>query len=204
MHQNDWTDHQLIEAIKSRDAQTANKALEVLFKDPKLRNTVRNEIFQLGGNEEDFREMLGIAVLKFDKRVRAGIYDPAQSAVRTHIVNLAKSQFRTNRRSDRRIFNLHQKASFEEPIADPEKELSRQEKHKLLERILAGLGPKCQMLLSYFSLGYSNTEIAEKMNYKTANVAKSESYECRRRLNNYLSERLEERAALWEWFQNAF
>lgn len=196
MDQKDWTYEKIIAAINSGVSRQKDAALSALYKNDKLRNTVRKEIFALGGNEEDFREMLGEAIIKFEKHVLEAHYDPTQSAVLTYIVNLAKSKFRVNQRTEQRIADRHIKADKEEAVSDPEQELNRKEKSTLLAGILESLGSKCQQLLSYVGLGYNNAEIAEQMNYRTTDVVKTEVFMCRKRLNLYLASRNELREAL--------
>jgi RNA polymerase sigma factor (sigma-70 family) len=57
--------------------------------------------------------------------------------------------------------------------------IQREEKYRLLESALAGLGAKCQSLLKfYYYHNYSMEIIAEILHLSSANVAKASKYKC--------------------------
>jgi len=192
MNDPNWTDEDILAAIESRDAQNLNAAFRYLYHNGPLRGAVWQQIKAMGGGEADFNEVFNLALVKFDQNVQNRIYDPALSRINTYVVNIARQLFHTQRRSDFRRQERHEKSiagEKNEPQVNPERAFAASQKREILERAMTTLGDKCKQALSLFSLDYSMPEIAEMMGYKTSHVAKSALYECRKRLNTYLSGR---------------
>jgi RNA polymerase sigma factor (sigma-70 family) len=191
----------ILVALKSYDSETYNAALRHLFEDKKLLNTIRKQIFGMGGDENDVQEVFGQALFEFYNKVRNDIYDPSKSAMTTYIVHIAKKKFYTLQRSDIRRKGRNERAFAQEEMEifpNIEKELDYQDKKALLGRLLENMNPKCPKIMLLNHEKYSMTEIAEKMNYKSKDVAKMALYNCREKLNLFLKDRPDLRDELRE------
>lgn len=187
-----WTNEKILAAIESRDAQQLNAAFRHLYHHGPLRGAVWQQIKALGGDEADFKEVFNQALVKFDQNVQARTYDPTQSRISTYIVNIARQLFYTQRRADSRRRERHEKSfagEKNEPQVSSDQMIEANHKMEILEQAMTTLGDKCKHALKLFSLNYSMAEIAEKLNYKSPDVAKSALYECRKRLIAYISGR---------------
>jgi len=187
-----WTDPEILEALRSRDAGRLNAAFKQLYQDGKLRGAVWQQVRALGGDESDCKDVFNMALLAFDKNVQEATYDPARSQITTYIVNIAKQMFFTRRRSEARrvaMYDRSVEAGAIELHTNPEREMTVRHQKELLEQATSGLGEKCRQSLKLFSLDYSMAEIAEKMEYKSPDVAKMAVHDCRKRLHTYLTER---------------
>ncbi len=186
-----WTDEALLDAIESRDAKRLNEAFRYLYESGPLRGAVWQQVKSLGGDEADFKEVFNLALVKFDQNVQERTYDPALSRISTYIVNIARQLFYTQRRADSRRRVRHEKSVAEkgEPQVSPYQAIEASHKKDILEGAMTTLGDKCKQALKLFSMYYSMAEIAEEMNYHSADVAKSALYECRKRLTAFLSGR---------------
>jgi RNA polymerase sigma factor (sigma-70 family) len=187
-----WTDQDILQMLRSRDAKSVNNAFKQLYQDAKLRGTVLQQVRALGGNEDDAREMFNMALLAFDKSVQEGTYDSTRSQITTYIVNIAKQMYHTRRRSEIRRVAMYDRsvdAGITETQTNPEKEMTLQHKKQLLDQAMAGLSEKCRQALKLNSMDYSMAEIAEMMQYRSPDVAKMAVRDCRGHLHTYLTER---------------
>lgn len=191
MHFKLWNDQNILDALQSRDRSRVNAVFEHLYKDGKLRGAVWQQVRLLGGNDDDAKEVFSMALVTFDRKVRENEYDPGRSQITTYLVNIARQMYYTRRRSDlRRVaaYDRSVEAETVETQTNPEQEMNRRHRKELLEQATAGIGDKCRQALRWFSLDYTMAEIAEKMHYKSPDVAKMAVHDCRKRLHAYLTE----------------
>jgi DNA-directed RNA polymerase specialized sigma24 family protein len=69
-----------------------------------------------------------------------------------------------------------------------EKQIMKDELRLAVDKLLKVLTERCRRVLSKFSEGYSLREIAAAEDWKDADKAKKERYECHLKLRNYLSD----------------
>lgn len=184
-------DLELLEALRSQLPAQVNAALKQLCQSEKLKGAVRQQIYQQGGNEQDARDMLNQALLAFLEQVESGKYDPTQSAINTYVVKIAAQKFFTQQRSTMRRAAMHDRsvdAGATETYTDPEESLDLAHKKEVLDRILQWTGEKCRQLLQLHSHHYSHAEIAEMLQYRSADSAKMAVSDCRKKLNTVLTE----------------
>ena len=184
-------DLELLEALRSQLPAQVNAALKQLCQSEKLKGAVRQQIYQQGGNEQDARDMLNQALLAFLEQVESGKYDPTQSAINTYVVKIAAQKFFTQQRSALRRAAMHDRsvdAGATETYTDPEESLDLAHKKEVLDRILQWTGEKCRQLLQLHSHHYSHAEIAEMLQYRSADSAKMAVSDCRKKLNTVLTE----------------
>ena len=185
-------DEEILEALNSKVPSKINAALKHLYQSQKLINSIRKQILGLGGNPDDSREALNHALVVFYNQVQEQVYNPRLSGISTYIIKIATQLYYTKRRSDQRRQAMNERSAenreAETPV-DPETEFDADYRKALLDRILAALGEKCRQLLKLRSFDFSMAEIAEKLSYKTPDVAKMAVLDCRKKLNLYLAER---------------
>lgn len=184
-------DLELLEALRSQLPAQVNAALKQLCQSEKLKGAVRQQIYQQGGNEQDARDMLNQALLAFLEQVESGKYDPTQSAINTYVVKIAAQKFYTQQRSALRRAAMHDRSvdvGATETYTDPEESLDLAHKKEVLDRILQWTGEKCRQLLQLHSHHYSHAEIAEMLQYRSADSAKMAVSDCRKKLNTVLTE----------------
>ncbi len=178
-------DDEILEALRAGNGRQREAAYRQLHGDGKLLGAIRKEIAARGGNEDDAREMRNFALLEFGKNVAIGVYDPGKSGIVTYIVSIAKQRFFTIRRSELRRIKRYQRSVEEgnvESSENPDHEINRQHRKDLMDRILTAVGEKCKQALRLYVMEYQMVEIAEKLNYKNADVAKAAIYDCKKRL----------------------
>lgn len=185
-------DQDILEALRSQTPAAVNAALKHLLQSEKLRGFVRQQILGLGGAEADVREFLHQAILAFYNQVEDNKYNPALSSISTYIVKIAAQKFYTQRRSEGRRTAMYDRsvdAGVTETVTDPEAEMNQQHRKTVLDQVLSNIGDKCKQLLQLYGFQYSMAEIAEKIGYKSADVAKMAVQDCRKKLQQLLIQR---------------
>jgi len=180
-------DNAVLEALQSGTRLRVNAAIEHLYRNGKVRGAVRQQIMRLGGNETDVNDMLNQALVVFLNQVEDGTYNPEKSAVATYIVSIAKKKFFTQQRSEKRLAARHDRSAEAEALertTNPEEQFDIEHRRLFVHKLLDRIGEKCRTLLLLKAQGYQMDEIAEKMQYKSADSAKAAHYECRKKLND--------------------
>lgn len=186
------TDTDLLDALRSKAPERINAALKHLFQHEKLRNSIRKQVSGMGGDATEVKEMLNQALIVFYHQVLDQTYQPELSSIQTYIVRIAAQMYYTKRRSENRRVAMYQRSA--ESVAsdtqlDPERAFDMAHRKALLDEVLGSIGEKCKKLLKLRSFDYSMAEIAEKLQYKSPDVAKMAAQDCRKKLNQYLAER---------------
>jgi RNA polymerase sigma factor (sigma-70 family) len=179
----DWTDQALIKAIRGGGA-ARDAALQHLYLRPGLREAVFRHVLDHGGRREDAQDIFQESLVIFDRNLREGRFE-GKSALTTYFVAIAKWRWLTVRRQQGRYTELDP-IHFDGEVDSPEQDALRAEQRELLQDALGRIGDRCKQLLTLYQLEYSMKEIAEQMQYESADVAKKEAYRCRLRLRDLL------------------
>lgn len=192
-----WTDETLLAAIQN-GGQARENALRHLYLLPGLRETIIRFVLDNGGNRSDAQDVFQEALVLFDRNLREGRFE-GKSALATYFVAIAKWRWVTLRRQQGRYTELSP-AQYDGEVDSPEAETLRIEHRELLAEAMAQIGERCRDLLRLYQLEYSMEEIAGKMGYSGADVAKKEAFRCRMRLR----ERLENNPLWAEYFNKGW
>lgn len=169
-----------------------------LYNDTKLSSGIKSVIYKMGGSEENFKDVFASTLMQFVKTVLQKPDLVIKHELNTYITSIARYLWLANKRKD-------SKYSFQElPIEDsdenwedgPETLVLKKEKFFLLQELMDELGTNCKEVLMYWANGYKMKEIAELMNYKSADMAKKKKYQCFKALLSYLEENPNIKSAL--------
>lgn len=178
-----WTDETLITAIQNGGRERED-ALRRVYLMPGLRETVIRFVLDNGGSRDDAQDVFQEALVLFDRNLREGRFE-GKSALTTYFVAIAKWRWVTLRRQQGRYQELSP-AQYDGEVESPETETLRAEHRELLAEAMGHVGERCRELLRLYQLEYAMEEIAAKMGYAGADVAKKEAYRCRMRLREHL------------------
>lgn len=178
-----WTDESLLAAIQSGGQEREN-ALRRFYLLPGLREAVTRLVLDNGGSRTDAQDMFQEAFVLFDRNIREGRFE-GKSSLATYFVAIAKWRWVTVRRQQGRYQELSP-AQYDGEVESPETETLRTEHSELLATAMGQIGERCRELLRLYQLDYAMEEIAQKMGYAGADVAKKEAYRCRMRLREHL------------------
>lgn len=177
------TDASLLVAIQG-GGQAREEALRHFYLLPGLRETVARHVLDHGGSRTDAQDVFQEALVLFDRNLREGRFE-GKSALSTYFVAIAKWRWVTLRRQQGRYQELSP-AQYDGEVESPEAETLRTEHRELLGEAMGHIGERCRELLRLYQLDYAMEEIAVKMGYSGADVAKKEAYRCRMRLREHL------------------
>jgi len=177
------TDESLLAAIQS-GGQAREEALQYFYLLPGLRETVARYVMDNGGSRTDVQDVFQEALVLFDRNLREGRFE-GKSALPTYFVGIAKWRWVSMRRQQGRYQELSP-AQYDGEVESPEAETLRAEHRDLLTEAMGHIGERCRELLRLYQLDYAMDEIAGKMGYSGADVAKKEAYRCRMRLREHL------------------
>ena len=183
MANTDWSDDTIQAGIQS-GGPAREQALKRLYQLPGLREAVVRYVLDHGGSRQDAQDIFQEALVLFDRNLREGRYE-GKSSLRTYFVAIAKWRWVTVRRQQGRyteISPLH----YDGEVDSPEAETIRSEYRELFQEALGQIGDRCRDLLKLYQLEYSMEEIAQLMQYNSADVAKKEAYRCRMRFRELL------------------
>ncbi|MBK6931948.1 MAG: sigma-70 family RNA polymerase sigma factor [Saprospirales bacterium] len=183
MANTDWTDEALIAGIQI-GGSAREEALKRIYLLPGLRETVIRHVLEHGGSRQDAQDIFQETLVLFDRNLREGRFE-GKSALRTYFVAIAKWRWVTVRRQHGRYTNLAP-AQYDAEVDSPEAETIRSEYRELFQEALGQIGERCRELLQLYQLEYSMEEIAQRMQYGNADVAKKEAYRCRMRFRELL------------------
>ena len=178
-----WTDEALIEDIRS-GGSAREDALKRIYLLPGLRESVFRYILEHGGSRQDAQDIFQESIVLLDRNLREGRFE-GKSALSTYFVAIAKWRWVTVQRQQGRYTELAP-AHYDAEVDSPEADTIRSEYRELFLEALAQIGDRCRELLQLYQLEYSMEEIAQKMQYGSADVAKKEAYRCRMRFRELL------------------
>lgn len=183
MANKNWTDEALVEGIRS-GGSAREDALKRIYLLPGLRESVFRYILEHGGSRQDAQDIFQESIVLLDRNLREGRFE-GKSALSTYFVAIAKWRWVTVQRQQGRYTELAP-AHYDAEVDSPEADTIRSEYRELFLEALAQIGDRCRELLQLYQLEYSMEEIANKMQYGSADVAKKEAYRCRMRFRELL------------------
>ncbi len=183
MANTNWTDEALVTGIQA-GGSAREEALKRLYLLPGLREAVIRHVLDHGGSRQDAQDIFQEALVLLDRNLREGRFE-GKSSLSTYFVAIAKWRWVTVRRQQGRFTDLAP-AHYDAEVESPEAETIRSEYRDLFQEALGQIGERCRDLLRLYQLEYSMDEIADRMQYQSADVAKKEAYRCRMRFRELL------------------
>lgn len=170
-------DIKILECIR---AGKDEEALSLLYKSEfkKIVAMIRSK----GGDEEDAKDVFQDTVLTFYKQLKLGKYNESYE-VGAFVFTIARNFWINKVKKEGRLTGLEEVPG---QLTDEDEALQQvltQEREQAVERLFQYLGETCKKLLvlAYYH-NLSMPEIAEKMGFKSADVAKSKKYKCKQHL----------------------
>lgn len=176
----DYSDNQLILAIKGSDPRKRDWALYQFYKDASIRSFASQYVKSKGGREEDAEDVFQEAIYVFDRNIREGKFE-GNSSLKTYLLSIVKWGWVTYLRKQDKLTELKpgQMNGISESV---ENQYFKKEKTALLEKAIQALDERCQQLLRYYKLDYSMKEIQSLLGFSSPAMAKKQAYRCRERL----------------------
>lgn len=144
---------------------------------------VRHLVLNNSGNEEDASDVFQDTVIVLFEMVQKENFT-LTSQLSTLIYSIARNQWFKKLKSSKeniQMTDFEKYLSFEEEQASEKEE--NEEKIVKMEHAVEAMGDPCKtILIHFYYLKKKMTEIAEKLNYTSADHAKTQKYKCLQRL----------------------
>lgn len=188
MSKSQWSDEQLIRMICGAK-QERNQALQYVYHLSGWRAMVHDYILKNRGTVQDAEDAFQEAITIFDRAIRNNKFQK-NSALSTYFFGIAKwywlGQLRKRRPTDELPSQMPGQIS-----ESVEELVISEEKKRYLDEAIALLGERCKEVLGLYKLSYSMKEIAEIVQFSSADMAKKEAYDCRKKLKAFFKNSIE-------------
>lgn len=177
MQTSNWTDNQFLEAITG-GGTLREKALRGIYSDNELKRKVIAFVRNRQGNTEDGQDMFHEGIIVLDRNIREGKFR-GEAPLKGYLYSICRFLWMNQLRK-----NAHTTQGAEAVLANepddytPEITLISEERKSLLNNLLSLLGERCQRILELWKLSYSMEEIAEKLDFSSADMARKAKYRC--------------------------
>lgn len=146
-------------------------------------------------NEEVAKDVFQVAITIFYENIVSGKLTKLSSSVKTYLFAIGKNKLHENqvaRERDLRIQQYEQekiKSGFQLESVAGETTEEKEAMFGMLEKAMNELGEPCRTVLElYYYKDMSIEDIAQKMDYKSSDSAKTQKYKCLTRLKKIVQE----------------
>jgi RNA polymerase sigma-70 factor (ECF subfamily) len=178
-------DQNVIARIRNGDEQPVTEIYRA-YRNDFIYWAVRN----YGIMEDTARDVYQMAVVIFYENIRSGKLTHLQSSVKTYLFGIGKNKIMEELASQRKAQKLQENFRHEPLPADSPED--KEELFKILEVALSELGEPCRTVLDmYYYRNFGIDQIAEALNYKGNDSAKTQKYKCLIRLKKLFARQKE-------------
>lgn len=178
------SDEVLIQCIQSGEPSRRNWALHRFYVEPVVRNWMRQYQATYPGMSGYMEDILQEAVIAFDRNIRNGKFQ-GKSSLTTYLLSIMKWMIANHNRKNKHELEFKPEM-IDEQEDSIEVEIMAEERKSLLKAALDQIDARCRDLLTHYKLDFSMREIAEKLGFSSAEMAKKQAYRCREKLRNVL------------------
>jgi RNA polymerase sigma-70 factor (ECF subfamily) len=185
-------DQHVIARIRNGDQQPLTEVYRA-YRNDFIYWAVRN----YGILEETARDVYQMAVVILYENIRSGKLTQLQSSLKTYLFGIGKNKIMEELAAQRKALKIQENFRHEPLPADSAEE--KEELFKILESALQELGEPCRTVLDlYYYQNYGIDQIAEALNYKGNDSAKTQKYKCLVRLKKLFAKQKEFKDGLRE------
>lgn len=170
------SDQSIIETIQ-QGGQLSKVISDLLYGE--ISAPIKAFVLKNSGNEADAADIIQEGLQQLILNIRLQQFQ-GKSSLKTYLYRICRNLWIS------RLRKLNKKDTIQQiftqktttPPDTPETIIDKQQKKQLLEQALNKLGTICKQVLKLWTFGYSMVEIANKVGYKNANVAKKKKSIC--------------------------
>lgn len=178
-------DQNVIARIRNGDEQPITEIYRA-YRNDFIYWAVRN----YGILEETARDVYQMAVVILYENIRSGKLTQLQSSLKTYLFGIGKNKIMEELAAQRKAQTLQNNFRHEPLPGDTAEE--KEELFKILEVAMQELGEPCRTVLDmYYYKNYGIDQIAEALNYKGNDSAKTQKYKCLTRLKKIVARQRE-------------
>mgnify|MGYP000232597481 FL=1 len=166
------TDEEIISEIRAGRREEAIKVLYAEF--PKIKANIQSS----GGDEGSAREIFHDSLVLLIEKVSKPDFE-LTSRLSTYLYGVNRFLWKNELRKRNRNPELEWKDTLILSADDLEYSEEKEEKIRILDKVLSGVTEKCKKIFELFYYQRkSMTEIAEKLEFSSVNSAKTQKYKC--------------------------
>jgi len=165
----------IVELVR-KDIASRDNAIEALYKDEALRNTVIAYVRRYGGEESDGIDVLTFGIMTFIKQCYRPLFE-LKKDVNAYVFSIAKYEWLRTKKSRKLTVPDDERHDLSDGYCI-EKELIDREQHQFLTNALKQLDNKCRAVLTMWANNLRMREIALNMAYKSEGMARKKKHEC--------------------------
>lgn len=182
-----FSDTEITEAIK-KGGQGRQDVIRFLYRKDDLKNKIIHFVKQNSGNFEDGQDMFHEGIIVLDRNIRQDKFK-GESSIQGYLFSICRFLWMNQIRKKSKI-TLTEDNSRLDAVAEetPESKLFSNEQKDILGQLMSQLGDRCQKILELWKLSYSMDEIAEKLNFSSAAMARKNKYRCHKSLLTIIEE----------------
>lgn len=159
------------------------QVLQFIAVDNELKGKIHAAVKSNSGTDEDADDIYQNGLILVEGHMKDGKF--RGGAVKGFFYQACYNLWRNELKKSRELPLTDDGMEMPVQAIDPQKELERKERAELLARLFAQLGESCKKILhlKFFVIDqYSMEEIAEKMGFKSAQIASNTLSKCRKQL----------------------
>lgn len=139
------------------------------------------------GSREEAEDVFQDGVIILLRKIKLNEFNQ-QYTIKGYFFTICKNLYLNKIRKEKRMdYHLVPGENIDVAEDDLYQKYFSEEKTKIMKEVLDGLGEQCKKLMVFvFYYNYGMKEIAEKMGLKSADVAKSMHYRCKKKLTDLL------------------
>ncbi|NRB47574.1 MAG: sigma-70 family RNA polymerase sigma factor [Saprospiraceae bacterium] len=179
---NTWNDEKLVAGICGK-TEERKEALAFIFKNLEWRKLTIQHVLNKGGNQQDGEDVFQEVLILFDRNIREKRFK-GDSTLKTYFYATVKWYWlgELRKRKPQEEFAPQHELRQEDSV---EARVISDEKKEYLQEALEKIGGRCKEILNLYGKRYSMEEIAERLSYANAKVAKKAAYRCRVKLGQF-------------------
>lgn len=180
-----YSDTELIEAIKA-GGTSRQRAIRYIYNTKGFSQKIIQFVKANSGNMQDGQDMFHEGIIVLDKNIRQDKFR-GDSSLSSYLYSICRFLWMNQIRKKAKVDYTEDNQRLDEvEVENPESMTVTDERKKILNFVVSQLGERCQKILEMWKLSYSMEEIAEKLGFSSAAMARKNKYRCHKSLMKYL------------------
>ncbi|HAA16309.1 MAG TPA: hypothetical protein DCE41_33250 [Cytophagales bacterium] len=174
-------DNSILEAVKSGDPRKQDKALRDLYQ--AYFPYIRSYVLKNNGTADEAKDLFQDTIVVFYQQIQNGM--AIEHSIKAYLYSVARYRWLHKLRDTRPVDDITETPEAVAVTEDMVEILVKEERLKVLSRLLEKLGGNCKELLRlvYFER-VSYRAIVEQLNFNTEGQAKTQKYRCLNQLRD--------------------
>ncbi len=175
------SDEELLEAIKS-GGTSRQRAIQQMYNDRQFSERIIQYVKSNSGNYQDGQDMFHEGIIVMDRNIRADKFRQ-ETSLKGYLYSICRFLWMNQIRKQSKMTYTDDNLKMDDVEEEtPEVVFESDEKKNFLRQLIHQLGERCQKTLELWKLSYSMEEIAEKMGFSSAAMARKNKYRCHKSL----------------------